>query len=200
MSAVQHGMSANSCVVESFEAKDLGAPFKVILDNSVKATIDHSTGEIVNYKIPDLPGLLRVVVMTRLLHPRKLSGPDLKFVRKAIGFKQKELAAKIELSVEHLSRCETDVFPMSPASEKLFRIFAFKSALKLHKIEACKEKTDLEDALDRLFDGIKTLPVHDAQKELVLHFYRGRVSNGKGADNDSDGHWDANDLGDKDAA
>lgn len=190
MNLVEHRSSLTSCVVEAFEAKDLGAPFKVILDNSVTATIDGDTGEIVNYTIPDLPGLLQAVVMTRLLHAQKLSGPELKFIRKAIGVKQKDLANKIELTVEHLSRCETGTYPVSPASEKLFRIFAFKSALKLHTIKACKEKSEIEDALDRLFDGVKTIAAHDADHELVLHFRRTKLSDTMGADNDSDdGCW-----------
>lgn len=187
MNLVKHKEKQYSCVVEEFEAKNLGAPFKVFLDNSVSVVTDEKTGEVVSYTIPDLPGLLQIVVMTRLLHPRKFTGADIKFVRKYLGFKQKDLASKIELSVEHLSRCETGVFPVSPASEKLFRIFSFKSALKIHKIKTCKEKTDLENALDKLFDGLKPHPVYDSEQELVFRFHRCHVTESDGADDD---HWD----------
>lgn len=191
MSLVTHRENQPSCVVEEFEAKDLGAPFKVFLDNSVKVVTDEKTGEVLSYTIPDLPGLIQIVVMTRLLHPRKLTGADIKFVRKAIGFKQKDLASKIELTVEHLSRCETDTHPISPASEKLFRIFSFKSALKIHKIKTCKEKTDLENALDKLFDGLKPQPVYDFNEELVLRFHRSRVTESDGNNDNAldDDHW-----------
>src|SRR5690242_459562 len=129
MKLVQHGGETVTRVVDRFEASDLGAPFKVVLNHSVKVTYDVATGEVVSYKIPDLDGLLWAVVITRILHPRKLFGADIKFIRKALGLKQKELASKIDLTIEHLSRCETNTLVMSPGSEKLFRIFALKSAL-----------------------------------------------------------------------
>lgn len=173
MKSVQQGVvAASTCIAEQFAATDLGAPFKVVLHHAVTVTKDEKTGAILSYKIPDLEGLIRVVVMSRVLHPRKLSGPDLKFVRKGIEMKQKDLASKIELSVEHLSRCETGALPLSPSSEKLFRIFALKTAAKLHKMKACAAKTELEDALDELFDDFRSLPVFDAGDELELHFSR----------------------------
>ncbi|MBZ9886411.1 hypothetical protein LB559_00430 [Mesorhizobium sp. BR1-1-3] len=192
MKLVQHGGKTVARVVDKFEAKDLGAPFKVVLNDSVKVTYDEATGEVVSYMIPDLDGLLWSVVMTRLLHPRKLFGADIKFVRKVLGLKQKELASKIDLSVEHLSRCETNVLPMSPGSEKLFRIFALKSAFKLHNMKACDAKTKLEDGLDRLFDGVKPMSVFDVKDELELNFYRSKMHRkSPGSDGADDGHWDA---------
>lgn len=188
MNIIQHGALCTTRVVDKFEAKDLGAPFTVILNNSVQVSYDNATGDAVSYRIPDLDGLLRTIVITRILHPRKLFGADIKFVRKVIGLKQKDLAGKIELSVEHLSRCETEALVMSPSSEKLLRIFALKTALKLHKMKSCVEKTKLEDALDRLFDGMKPVSVFDVKDRLVLNFYRNRPEE---TDDDSsdDGHW-----------
>lgn len=177
MKTLRQGVvAASTCVAEQFEAKDLGAPFKVILHHAVTVKKDEKTGAVLSYKIPDLEGLIRVVVMSRVLHPRKLTGPDLKFVRKGIEMKQKDLASKIEISVEHLSRCETGALPMSPSSEKLFRIFALRTAAKLHKMKACEAKTKLEDALDELFDGFKPVSVFDVDDVLELHFSRGKAA------------------------
>lgn len=168
-------------VAEEFSAVDLGAPFQVILHNCVEVQLD-KTEKIVSYKIPDLDGLLRTVVMSRILHPRKLNGPDIKFIRKAISLKQKDLAGKIGISPEHLSRCEGGDMPLAPSTEKLLRVYMLKTAWKLNKllnrledvedkIEGLGEKrAELEDALDRLFDEIPSGALHLAEDELAFHF------------------------------
>lgn len=191
MNTNQHGVGASTYVAEEFEATDLGAPFKVVLHGAVKVKKDTETGNLVSYSIPDLEGLIAVIVISRTLHPRKLCGPDIKFIRKALVMKQKELADKLELSVEHLSRCETGAVPMSPATEKLLRILSLKSAMKLHKMKPGAAKTTLEDAMDRVFDAIKSQPVFDADDELAFHFYRARHDNsGAGPQDDGGELWE----------
>jgi len=191
MTVVQHGAESVTRVVDRFEAEDLGAPFKVFLNHSVTVTFDETTGDVISYKIPDLDGLLRSIVITRILHHRKLSGADIKFVRKVLGLKQKELASKIEITAEHLSRCETGPLVMSPSSEKLLRIFSFKTAFRLHNKKSCDAKAKLEDALDQLFDAIKPVPVFDVNEELELYFHRSRRRKDKsGKDEIDDGQWD----------
>jgi len=192
MNVIQHEKEYDTCFAECFEATDLGAPFKVILHNSVKVKLGN-TDEILSYTIPDLDGLIRAVVITRILHPRKLLGADLKFIRKAVSLKQKDAASKIEMSPEHLSRCEAsgpNGLVMSPSGDKLFRILTLKTALKLHRIKACDKKTKLEDALDRLFDGIKPVSVFNIDDDLEFHFHRSRPSNSLGDCNEDEGQWD----------
>jgi len=196
MTIIQHGgMAGSTYVVDQFEATDLGAPFKVILHRSVRVTYSQDSGELISYSIPDLEGLIRTIVISRVLEPRKLSGADIRFIRKAIGVKQKDMAQRIETSHEHLSRCEAGALVMSPTTEKLLRIFALKTAIKLHKLKSCEAKTKLEDALDKLFDSIKPVAAHDASSELELHFHRSRPSpnldGGEDID-DANGEWDEN--------
>lgn len=190
----QHGGELElTRVVDHFEATDLGAPFRVILHKSVRVTHNDTTGEMISYSIPDLEGLLRVIVIERVLHERKLFGADIRFIRKAIGTKQKDMAKSIEMSQEHLSRCEAGALVMSPTSEKLLRIFALKTAMKLNKLKACEAKTKLEDALDRLFALITPVAAHDVSDILELHFHRTRPplnAKGDGSPDDGDGHWD----------
>lgn len=191
MNMQQHGDVAATYVAEQFEAADLGAPFKVVLHDAVKVTKNNATGAIILYSIPDLDGLIAEVVVSRTLHPRKLSGSDIKFIRKALSMKQKDLAAKLDLSVEHLSRCETGALPFAPASEKLLRILSLKSALKLHKIKPGASKTRLEEAVDKVFDVITPQPVFDADDRLVFHFYRRpRDLEEAGSDCHGDGPWE----------
>jgi transcriptional regulator with XRE-family HTH domain len=192
MKIVQHGVGASTYVAEEFEAEDIGAPFKIVLHKAVKVTKNDQTGKIVSYAIPDLDGLIAAVVITRILHPRKLFGADIKFIRKAISLKQKELASKLEMSTEHLSRCETGAVVMAASSEKLLRILSLKYAIKLHSMKSGEMKTKFEDAVDRLFDAIKPTPVHDVEDILELHFYRPRASRADVGPHDSDdGPWEA---------
>jgi DNA-binding transcriptional regulator YiaG len=182
----QHG-NFGARVVDQFEATDLGAPFKVVLKDSVKVVSDSETGELISYTIPDPDGLLRVVTLARVLHSRKLSGADIRFLRKAIGVKQKDLAKAIEISPEHLSKVEAGSLPLGPGSEKLLRIFLAKTA---HQIEDCGNKRELETALDRVFNGLTPVAVHDPATELELSFFYQDIR----ADNDGadEGCW--NDL------
>jgi DNA-binding transcriptional regulator YiaG len=194
MTIIQHGgMAGSTYVVDQFEATDLGAPFKVILHKSVRVSYSQESGEPISYSIPDLDGLIRTIVISRVLEPRKLSGADIRFIRKAICIKQKDMAQRIETSHEHLSRCEAGTLVMSPTTEKLLRIFALKTAIKLHKVKSCEAKTKLEDSLDKLFDSIRPIAAHEVTNVLELHFHRSRPSNDANGDgNDGDGEWDEN--------
>ncbi|WP_282608963.1 DNA-binding transcriptional regulator [Pelagibius sp. Alg239-R121] len=157
-------------VADVFEATALGAPFKVLLHKSVTVSFDPISNEVVSYKIPDIPQLLGTVLLTRLLHSRKLSGPEVKFARKVIGLKQSELARKTEVSPEHLSRCENGATPLSPQGEKLLRVFALKEVLKLPDMPKSDDKAKLEDALDSIFDDMSISSAHAAGDEIELHF------------------------------
>ena len=112
--------------VERYEAAHLGAPFKVILHNAVKQYIDADTGKILRTQIPNLSGLRKEVALSRCLHPRKLNGLELKFVRKAIGLKAIELSSLLDITPEHLSRCEGGDRLLSGAAEKLLRVIVLK--------------------------------------------------------------------------
>lgn len=177
MNLVQHGSVAATYVAEQFEAKDLQAPFKVVLHDAVKMTVDTSTNEVLSYSIPDLEGLIGAVVVSRVLHPRNLAGPEIRFVRKAVGLTQKEFAQKIEMTVEHLSRCENGVHVLPASSEKLLRIFSFKMALKLPQMKSSEVKERLEEALDKVFDVVKPLVSLVPSEPLELHFHRTRLTN-----------------------
>lgn len=191
MHQVQHGGAVETRVVEQFEATDLGAPFKVILIDAVRVTYDKATGEAVRYAIPNLDGLVGTIVLSRILHPRKLFSADVKFLRKALGIKQTELAEKLVLEPETLSRIESGAQPLGPSSEKLLRIFALKSVFKIDKFKASEAKTKLEDSIDKVFDLLKPTAVFDVKDELVFYFsYSHRPANDiSGSSATEDGHW-----------
>src|SRR5262245_46268069 len=120
----QHERAVNDRVVPQYEIDTLGAPFKVTLLDCVTLSVDASTGEE-KINVPDVVGLIGAVVRIRVSHPRKLNGEELRFVRNALGVKANLLADFLDMTPEHLSRCESGAKVMSTISEKVFRLFAF---------------------------------------------------------------------------
>lgn len=180
-------------VADVFEATGLGAPFKVLLHDAVTVVEVSATGEMESYKIPAVPQLLAVVLISRLLHTRKLSGPDIKFARKVLGLKQSELARSLDFSPEHISRCENGATPLSPQGDKLLRVFAIKTALKLPDMPKGDDRTKLEDAVDEIFHSMKVSAAHSADDEIALHFRRVRSAAEDGKIlSDCAGSWSAN--------
>lgn len=151
-------------VAPEFEAGGLKAPFRVILDHAVKTETCKKCGTLLRYYIPDMEGLFHAVAFSRSLEPRRLAGAEVRFMRKAMGWKAKTLAQHLGVSAEYLSRCENGQKTLSVTTEKLFRLYVLlqtpdKSAL-----------TDLN--LSEVFKIIEVNPVWDASQELVFHFVR----------------------------
>lgn len=153
-------------VVERYEASLLGAPFRVILCNAVRQYVDASTAKT-RTQIPNLSGLRKQVALARCLHPRKLNGHELKFVRKSIDLKAVSLSALLDITPEHLSRCESGERTLSGAAEKLLRVIVLK---RTHL---------LADFIDEIVDEMKKRELHVENLERiqnVLGTYRDCVA------------------------
>lgn len=170
MSNKLHG-NVETRVIDAFHAVDLGAPFQVVLMDCVTGEFDAETGEMLSYTIPDFEGLVRHVVMARLVHDRKLSGAELQFLRKAVGVAQVELARVLDCKPEHLSRVEKGKHPLTTMPEQWARMFLFERAAKLHNMEESDFKTRMMDLLNKMFAGLKPVAAFDAA-ELIFSFHR----------------------------
>lgn len=100
-----------------------GFGFPVLLINAVTLTKCDTCGEE-DISIPNLPGLTAAVALQRVMLPYKLTGADIRFVRKAIGdnVSSASIAKHLEVTPETFSRWENDKLIMSPTTEKLLRI------------------------------------------------------------------------------
>lgn len=124
----------------------IGVPFKVFLSNGVVEKVDEKTGKVMT-EITDLPGLIACILQARVLHPRKLSGDELKFIRVALRLKSAEVADILDVSPEHYSRCETGTKTLSTSTEKFYRMRVFLQAGCKHKaVQEMKEKMEKESA------------------------------------------------------
>lgn len=182
---MQLDTTKSGLVAGHYDAKSLGAPFKVYLANGVTTTVEPNSGKMVT-EIVDLPGLITAVVRSRILHSRKLSGDDLKFIRSALCLKAKDLAAALSLTPEHYSRCESGQKTMAVTTEKVYRGYVFLTSFSkdisvresIQKHEGIAKDFFKEDVIralsgiQKLFIEMKIEPVFDAEKELSFTFSR----------------------------
>ena len=99
----------------------LGIPGAVLID-AVEETRCGKCGKRHSIIIPDLEGLIRVAAVTRVKHPLKLSGTDIRFLRSAMDWTAKMLADRISVRKESVSRWENDREVISETTEKLLRM------------------------------------------------------------------------------
>lgn len=71
--------------------------------------------------IPDMQGLARAAAMARAQSPERLTGKEVRFIRRALDMTQKDFAEAMDLSAEHVSRWENDHRGTGGAGEKLVR-------------------------------------------------------------------------------
>lgn len=195
-------------LVESYHLDTLGAPFKVILKDCVSRTIDSQTGEE-RISYPDPVGLVLAVIRCRVLDPRRMSGDDLSFVRKALGIRAIRIAEFLDMSPEHYSRCEAGARSLSAASEKQLRLFAFCASLfndaevLLDQREQPKElpppvsdkASKQAERFLKIFLSMKIAPqlrmVNNEEQQIEYVFSRRPASQAEavGDSTDDDGDW-----------
>ncbi|HXL12608.1 MAG TPA: hypothetical protein VN941_01425 [Bradyrhizobium sp.] len=185
----RHERFADKVRVEPrYEVDTLGAPFKVFVLDCVTKKVDPATRKVLT-KIPDLIGLIKAVVRSRVTHPRKLNGHEIKFIRNALGIKAIVIADFFEMSAEHLSRCESGAKVMSSLIEKSFRLMMFVAsfhpnpeellieALQGQQIGETIEKNfkkpdEVSKKFLEQFLTMKIESVYDASEELCFEFTR----------------------------
>ncbi len=177
--------------MEEYDATALlNAPFTVWLVNSAKAVLDEA-GALTDLVIPDPDGLNKAVAQSRVLHPHKLTGPDIKFLRSALGMKSKDLAAVLAVTPEHMSRSEAGDKVLSPQTEMLLRIYTFVKTLPFTpKKRAAAEK--VAEQVGDVFSSLSIKAAHPIEDKMVLYFERrSRIPVGELEHGDDDkGCWE----------
>ena len=82
--------------------------------------------------IPDEEGLEAAVAMARVHVPVKLTGREIRFLRRAISYPAKAVATYLQTSQETVSRWENGHLPIGPQPDKLFRILVARRLAKSH--------------------------------------------------------------------
>jgi transcriptional regulator with XRE-family HTH domain len=93
----------------------------VDLIDAVERTICEVCKEVAFTTIPDLPELVAAAALWRCMIPIKLNPEEIGFLRDALGLKQKELAEKLGIQPETVSRWLNGQMPISDGNEKNLR-------------------------------------------------------------------------------
>jgi transcriptional regulator with XRE-family HTH domain len=99
-----------------YKDKLMGLP--VVLLN---AAYECSHGEERGVIVPDVSELESAIALARVTIPEKLSGAEIKYLRKAIGEKANTIAVYLDLSPEHFSRLENGG-ALGTNAERIFRL------------------------------------------------------------------------------
>jgi transcriptional regulator with XRE-family HTH domain len=153
-------------VAEFSVAELVGAPFPVVLENAVKEKVCKSCGAVQGHVIPEPDQLSAIVAVLRVCDPMKLNGEEIRFLRKSMGWKAKELAQKLSISVEHMSRFENGKVIITEGYERFLR-----ALICLGHIEA----TPHIDVDPRDIANMKIVPACDASKRPELRLIMEKV-------------------------
>jgi len=156
----------------------MGIPV-VLLDSAIEERCE-KCGMILATIIPDLNGLIAAVAVTRAMEPAKLTGPEIRFMRKAIDMSAKALAEVLEVKPETLSRWENSKDVMGPTSEKLLRMVTIGMMCR----KAPAVDSDLQSIVDMRIQSVRSnleLP------EMVFERIKIKL------DRKKEDHWDHTD-------
>ena len=99
--------------------EDLGGVVVKVLNAAQVLRCSDCNEEFVS--IPDMEGLAYATAISRALNPVRLSGPEVKFLRRALDMTQAKFAEAMELKPETVSRWENDARGVGGSCEKLVR-------------------------------------------------------------------------------
>ena len=101
--------------------------------------------------IPRLARIHTAIARALLTSPRRLSGPQFRFLRKQLGFSGEELAKYLHTDKTKISKWERDEDPIGPATDRLMRLvvhslaagkFGRASAIAAHLPQISNEAGD----------------------------------------------------------
>lgn len=168
-------------LLPQFTMDHLGTSFKVILVDSVRE-IDPKANdpEII---IPDESGLHKAISWQRAIDPRKLTGGDIRYLRKSLGMKAKDLAVSLDISPEYLSRCEAGTKVLAGNVEKMLRLtilleifYVLDKATERNCSQVVRARVKAGMTIMRhIVREMRIMPVSDADSVKTYFFTRKRV-------------------------
>lgn len=106
--------------IDRYEERNLGLPYPVVLFNAVEEELDEA-GNVVGIHIPGLETLVTTVAVIRCLVPFRLTGQEVKFIRRVIGKPAKQFAEDLEMDAATFSRWENDKQTVGAWADKQLR-------------------------------------------------------------------------------
>jgi len=149
--------------IERHEENLMGLP--VILLN---AAVRGEHGDAAGIVVPDVIALEAAMAVARVTVSTKLSGKEIRFLRRALGIKAIDLAKFLDITPETFSRWENGAIPISTNAERI---------LRLRIIHALRENAPGVPAKDEDILNMSFSPVRSSTEPTTLIFERARVLN-----------------------
>ena len=136
-----------------------------MIHSAIEAEVGGETGTIV----PDVEELRAAVAMARVTLAVKLTGDEIRALRKAIGMRGNALADFLDVTPETYSRWENGKEPISKNAERILRLRVFQALRSQVKGVMAKSEEILE---------LKIAPMRLVTKPFALVFQRIRSPDG----------------------
>jgi transcriptional regulator with XRE-family HTH domain len=111
-------------VLDRYEEKLMGLPYPVVLLNAAEEITHPKTGKVLGVAVPDAEELAAAVALALCFMPTRLSGAEVRFIRRVMGMTGQELAAAVEMDAATLSRWEHDKQTVGAWADKAVRMAA----------------------------------------------------------------------------
>lgn len=158
------GISSSCCEAEvststvpEYFTEEYGIP--LVLINSARVQTCNMCKAELSTVVQYPNRLIAAAAVGRIVESAKLTGPEIKFLRKALEKSASELAELLEVTPETISRWENDKYPISPSMEKLLRIY---TGVLL------SEKAPAIDFSPQKVLSLEITSVHDIGKPAVM--------------------------------
>jgi DNA-binding transcriptional regulator YiaG len=110
--------------LDRYEENLLGLPYPIVLLNAAEEITHPKTGETLGIAIPDAEELAAAVALALCFMPVRLTGAEVRFIRRVMGMTGQDLAAAVEMDAATLSRWEHDKQDIGGWADKAFRMAA----------------------------------------------------------------------------
>lgn len=110
--------------MDRYEEKLMGLPYPVVLFNAAEEVTHPTTGETLGVAIPDAEEMAAAVALALCFIPTRLTGAEVRFIRRVLDMTGQELAAAVEMNPATFSRWEHGKQEVGGWADKAVRMAA----------------------------------------------------------------------------
>jgi transcriptional regulator with XRE-family HTH domain len=105
--------------------------------------------------------LMQVIAEALVLKPSQLTGKEIRFLRKYIGFTGEQFGKKLGLTKEHVSRIENEKHTVGAQTDRLIRYLAISA------------NSNLQNYMERLFERLEAIKDEPMQERIEINLATG---------------------------
>jgi transcriptional regulator with XRE-family HTH domain len=113
-----------SRILERYEEHLMGLPYPVVLLDAAEEITDPDDGSVIGVAVPDAEELAAAVALSLCFMPARLTGAEVRFIRRVLGMTGQDLAAAVEMDPATLSRWENGKQSVGGWADKAIRMAA----------------------------------------------------------------------------